>query len=256
MSGAGGRPADRVGAAGPVALVTGGSRGIGRATVLRLAALGYDVAFCYHSQADGAEELAAELAGLGRRALARRTDVTSLPAVQELVDATEAELGPVEVAVCSAGVVRDGPVVLLAEEDWQRVLRTNLDGVFHLCRAVAFGMMRRRRGCIVTLSSAAGLLGHAGQANYSAAKAGVVGFTKALAKEVGRYGVRANVVAPGLIETDMTAGLAAGARDRLLRGIALGRFGRPEEVAELVGYLASAEYVTGGVFRIDGGIVL
>ncbi len=240
----------------PVALVTGGSRGIGRATVLRLAALGYDVAFCYHSRADAAEEVAAELTGLGRRVLARRADVTSLSAVQELVEATEAELGPIEVAVCSAGVVRDGPVVLLDEADWHRVVRTNLDGAFHLCRSVAFGMMRRRRGCIVTLSSSAGLLGNAGQANYSAAKAGIVGFTRALAKEVGRFGVRANVVAPGLIETDMTAGLPAGDRDRLLRGIALGRPGRPEEVAELIGYLASAEYVTGSVFRIDGGIVL
>lgn len=242
--------------AAPVALVTGGSRGIGRATVLRLAALGYDVAFCYHSRADAAEEVAAELTGLGRRVLARRVDVTSLPAVQELVEATEAELGPVEVAVCSAGVVRDGAVVLLAEADWHRVLRTNLDGAFHLCRSVAFGMMRRRRGCIVTLSSSAGLSGNAGQANYSAAQAGIVGFTRALAKEVGRFGVRANVVAPGLIETDMTAGLPAGDRDRLLRGVALGRAGRPEEVAELIGYLASAEYVTGSVFRIDGGIVL
>ena len=239
-----------------VALVTGGSRGIGRATVLRLATLGYDVAFCYRFRADAAEELAGELTGLGRRVLARRTDVTSLPAVQDLVEATEQQLGPIEVAVCSAGVVRDGPLVLLADADWQQVLRTNLDGVYHLCRSVAFGMMKRRRGCIVTLSSAAGVHGNAGQSNYAAAKAGVIGFTRALAKEVGRYGVRANVVAPGLIETDMTAGLAAGARDRLLTGIALGRLGRPEEVAELIGYLASAEYVTGAVFRIDGGIVL
>ncbi len=241
---------------GRVALVTGGSRGIGRATVLRLAELGYDVAFCYSSRDDAAEKLAGELAGLGRRVLARRADVTSLPAVRELVEATEEQLGPIEVAVSSAGVVRDGPVVLLADEDWQQVLRTNLDGVYHLCRSVAFGMMKRRRGCIVTLSSVAGVVGNAGQSNYAAAKAGVIGFTTSLAKEVGRYGVRANVVAPGLIETDMTAGLAARDRDRLLGGIALGRFGRPEEVADLIGYLASAEYVTGSVFRIDGGIVL
>jgi len=239
-----------------VALVTGGSRGIGRATVLRLARLGYDVAFCYASRSEAAEELEREVTALGRRALARRSDVASLAAVRALVECTEDHLGPIEVAVASAGVVRDNPLVLLAEEDWQQVLRTNLDGVYHLCRSVVFGMMKRRRGCIVTLSSVAGVHGNAAQSNYSAAKAGVIGFTRALAKEVGRYGIRANVVAPGLIETDMTAGLSDSARAKLVDSVLLGRLGRPEEVADLIGYLVSAEYVTGSVFRIDGGIVL
>ena len=180
-----------------VALVTGGSRGIGRATVLRLARAGYDVAFCYATRSGPAEALAREVTGLGRRALARPADVADPAAVRDLVGCTEEQLGPVDVAVTSAGVVRDGPLALLADEDWQQVLRTNLDGVFHLCRAVVFGMMKRRRGCIVTLSSVAGLHGNATQTNYSAAEAGIVGFTRALAKEVGRFGVRANVVAPG-----------------------------------------------------------
>ena len=239
-----------------VALVTGGSRGIGRATVLRLARAGYDVAFCYAARSGPAEALAREVTGLGRRALARPADVADPAAVRDLVERTEEELGPVDVAVTSAGVVRDGPLALLADEDWQQVLRTNLDGVFHLCRAVVFGMMKRRRGCIVTLSSVAGLHGNATQTNYSAAEAGVVGFTRALAKEVGRFGVRANVVAPGLIETDLTAGLTDRARAALLDRVLLGRPGRPEEVADLIGYLVTAEYVTGSVFRIDGGIAL
>ena len=243
-------------AAGRVALVTGGSRGIGRATVLRLAQLGYDVAFCYASRSEAAGALEREVAALGRRALARQSDVASLAAVRALVESTEEQLGPIDVAVTSAGIVRDNPLVLLADEDWQQVLRTNLDGVYHLCRSVVFGMMKRRHGCIVTLSSVAGVHGNAAQSNYSAAKAGVIGFTKALAKEVGPYGIRANVVAPGLIDTDMTAGLADSARVKLLDSVLLGRFGRPEEVADLIGYLVSAEYVTGSVFRIDGGIVL
>ncbi|MFL6129647.1 MAG: SDR family NAD(P)-dependent oxidoreductase, partial [Mycobacteriales bacterium] len=137
----------------PVALVTGGSRGIGRATVLRLARLGYDVAFCYASRSEAAEALEREVTALGRRALARQSDVASLAAVRSFVESTEEQLGPIDVAVTAAGVVRDNPLVLLADEDWQQVLRTDLDGVYHLCRSVVFGMMKRRHGCIVNLSS-------------------------------------------------------------------------------------------------------
>ncbi|MGA5822796.1 3-oxoacyl-[acyl-carrier-protein] reductase [Kitasatospora sp. NPDC094028] len=241
---------------GKVALVTGGSRGIGRATALRLAADGHDVAFCYRSRPDAAEELEKELAGFGVRTYSRQTDVADLQQVRDLVAAVNAELGGIDIVVTSAGIVRDQPLLMMKQEDWREVMDTNLDGTFHVCRSVVFEMMKRKAGCIVTLSSVAGVYGHATQSNYSASKAGVIGFTKALAKEVGRYGIRANVVAPGFIETDMTAGLSDAVRTRATENVSLRRLGRPEEVADAVSYLVGAEYVTGAVLQVDGGIVV
>ncbi|MEU1779110.1 3-oxoacyl-[acyl-carrier-protein] reductase [Streptomyces abikoensis] len=241
---------------GPVALITGGSRGIGRATVLRLAAGGYDVAFCYASDTEAAALLEKEVAALGRRVLGMRADVSRMEDVRALVRATQAELGPVDVLVSSAGIVRDNPLLLMKDEEWHQVLDTNLDGTYNVCRAVVFEMMKRKRGCIVNISSVAGVHGHATQTNYSASKAGIIGFTKALAKEAGKYGIRANVIAPGFIESDMTSSLADGARAEALKSIPLQRFGRPEEVADMVGYVVSADYVTGSVLHIDGGIVI
>ncbi|MFI0909847.1 3-oxoacyl-[acyl-carrier-protein] reductase [Streptomyces abikoensis] len=241
---------------GPVALITGGSRGIGRATVLRLAAGGYDVAFCYASDEEAAALLEKEVAALGRRVLGMRADVSRMEDVRALVRATQAELGPVDVLVSSAGIVRDNPLLLMKDEEWHQVLDTNLDGTYNVCRAVVFEMMKRKRGCIVNISSVAGVHGHATQTNYSASKAGIIGFTKALAKEAGKYGIRANVIAPGFIESDMTTSLADGARAEALKSIPLQRFGRPEEVADMVGYVVSADYVTGSVLHIDGGIVI
>ncbi|MFD3875222.1 3-oxoacyl-ACP reductase FabG [Streptomyces sp. NPDC058623] len=238
------------------ALVTGGTRGIGRATVLRLARDGHDVAFCYTSRPDAAAELEKEVAELGVRAYAHQADVSDPDAVRALVDETEERLGGIGTVVTSAGIVRDRPLLMMTDEDWQQVLRVNLDGTYHVCRSVVFEMMKRRSGCIVTISSVAGVYGHATQTNYSASKAGIIGFTKALAKEVGRYGIRANAIAPGFIETDMTAGLSGKVKEQALGGIPLGRLGRPEEVADMVSYLVGAEYVTASVLQIDGGLVV
>ncbi|WAP56743.1 3-oxoacyl-ACP reductase FabG [Streptomyces sp. S465] len=242
----------------PVALISGGSRGIGRATVLRLAEDGYDVSFCYHSRPEAAELLAKEAEALGARVLAERVDVSEAAPVRAWVARTEQELGPVEVAVTSAGITRDKAMVMMSDEDWGSVVATNLDGVFHVCRSVGFSMMKRRSGSIVNISSVAGVHGNATQTNYAASKAGIIGFSRSLAKEIGRYGVRVNVVAPGFIDTDMVAAVSEKARGAALATVALGRMGTPEEVAELVGFLAGnrAGYITGSVFQIDGGIVL
>ncbi|MCZ7414357.1 MULTISPECIES: 3-oxoacyl-[acyl-carrier-protein] reductase [unclassified Streptomyces] len=240
----------------PVALVTGGSRGIGRAVALRLARDGHDVALCYASNSAAALELEKEIRELGRRAHVQRADVADADAVTDLVAETEDALGPVTTVVASAGVIRDTPLALMEDEDWHTVLRTNLDGVYHVCRSVVQGMIRRRHGSIVTVSSVAGLHGNATQTNYAASKAGVIGFTKSLAREVGRYGVRTNVVVPGFIDTDITAELPPDLMERALQHIPLGRTGRAEEVADLISYLVSgrAAYITGAVLQIDGGI--
>ncbi|QWF84499.1 3-oxoacyl-ACP reductase FabG [Amycolatopsis sp. CA-230715] len=241
-----------------VALVSGGSRGIGRATVLRLAKDGFAVSFCYRADERAAGELEKEVSELGARVLAVRADVGDAETVKAWVSRTEEELGAIDVAVTSAGIVRDKPLLTMSREDWHDVLDTNLDGVYHVCHAAVFGMLKRKRGCLVTLSSVSGIHGNAKQVNYSAAKAGIIGFSKALAKEVGRYGVRVNVVAPGLIETDMTGQLTEKARESALRAVPLQRMGRAGEVADLIGFLVSdqAAYITGSVFQIDGGITI
>jgi len=243
---------------GKVALVSGGSRGIGAATVLRLARDGWDVALCYRSDEQAARLVEKAAAESGVRTLAVRADVAHAAQVGEFVARAEDELGPVDAVVACAGITRDRPLALMAEDDWNQVMDTNLDGVFHLCRSAVFPMIKRRSGAIVTLSSVSGIYGNASQVNYSASKAGIIGFTKALAKEVGRYGVRVNAVAPGLIDTDMTAVLSDQARARLLEAVALRRFGTAEEVADLVAFLVSdqATYITGSALEVHGGISL
>lgn len=240
------------------ALVSGGSRGIGRAAVLRLAQDGHDVAFCYRSDDAAAESVLKEAAELGVRVTAARCDTADGAAVRAWVREAEAELGPADTVVASAGITRDRPLMLMRDEDWQQVLRVNLDGVYHLCKATAPAMAKRGRGCVVNLTSVSGISGNAGQSNYAASKAGIIAFTKSLAKELGPRGVRVNAVAPGLIDTDMVAGASEAAIGRLLQNVPLRRLGRPEEVAELIGFLASerAAYVTGAVFEVHGGLVV
>lgn len=242
----------------PVALVTGGSRGIGRAVVHRLAADGYDVSFCYQSNVEAAALVAKSAGEHGARVRYHQVDVADHKQVQVFVKDTEDQLGPIDTVVTVAGVIRDKPLALMSDEDWQAVLRTNLDGTYHVCRAAIRRLMRRRRGSIVTVSSVAGVAGTPMQTNYAASKAGIIGFTMALSKEVGRYGIRVNAVAPGFIETDMLSGLTAEFTSSMLQRISLGRFGQAEEVAAMVSFLAGPQssYVTGQAFRVDGGTAI
>jgi 3-oxoacyl-[acyl-carrier protein] reductase len=236
---------------GKVALVTGGARGIGAAVSRELAAAGARVAVNYRAGAETAEALAAELGGIAVQA-----DVAEAEQVAALVERVEAELGPLDVLVANAGITRDTLLVRMSDEEWNEVIDTNLRGVFNASRAVARGMLKRRSGVIVTMTSIVGLHGNPGQTNYAASKAGIIGFTKALAKELGSRGVRVNAVAPGYITTELTDVLPEELREMILANTSLGRLGDPEDVARCVRFLCSEEarFVTGAVLQVDGGL--
>jgi 3-oxoacyl-[acyl-carrier protein] reductase len=241
---------------GKVALVTGASRGIGAAIALRLAADGAAIAVNYAGSEAAANAVVATIVDAGGRAVALKADVSDPAAATELVSAAAAALGGLDIVVNNAGITRDGLLVRMSDEDWDAVTRTNLTGVFNVTRAASKLLMKQRSGSIVNITSVVGLVGNAGQVNYAAAKAGVIGLTKSVARELASRGVRANAVAPGFIETDMTAELPDAAREGALSQIALKRFGAVEDVAAAVSFLSGDEagYITGQVLAVDGGM--
>lgn len=243
---------------GKVAIVTGASRGIGRAIALAMAGAQADIVVNYAGRADAAEETAEAIRKIGRRALVYKADVSDTQQVQQMVDTTLAEFGKVDILVNNAGITRDNLILRMKEEDWDTVMAVNLKSAFNTIKAVARPMVKARHGRIINVSSVVGLHGNPGQANYAAAKAGLIGLTKTMAKELGPRNITVNAVAPGFIMTDMTEHLNAEAKEKLTSAIALNRLGAPEDVASMVAFLASdfCGYITGQVIGVDGGIVM
>lgn len=241
-----------------IAVVTGGSRGIGRAIVQTLANAGAKVAFTYRSAAEQAEAMKAALQEQGCDVMAFQSDVASFDSAQETIDAVLGAWGRIDVLVNNAGITKDGLMIRMSEADWDAVIQTNLKGVFNYAKAVYRPMMKQRAGKIINISSVVGVMGNPGQANYAASKAGIIGFSKSLAKELGSRGVTVNVVAPGYVETEMTAALPDAAREAMLGAVPLGRPAGPDDVANAVLFLASplAAYITGHVLHVDGGLAM
>ncbi len=241
-----------------IALVTGGSRGIGRAIALGLADAGADVVIVFRSAAKEADLVADEIAKKGRQSCAVQADVAVFNQAKDVVDKVIARFSRLDILVNNAGITKDGLLMRMTEEDWDSVISTNLKSVFNMSKAAIRPMMSERSGKIVNITSVSGIIGNAGQANYAASKAGIIGFTKSLAKELGSRNIQVNAVAPGFVETDMTAKLTDEQRRKLADIIPLRRTAKPEEIAGVVRFLASpdADYITGQVLCADGGMVM
>lgn len=243
---------------GKIALVTGASRGIGRAIALELAQSGADVAVNYATNQEKAEAVADDIRSYGRKAFVVQANVASASEVDNMVKEVVKEFGRLDILVNNAGITRDNLLIRMKEDEWNEVIDTNLKSVFNCIKAVTRTMMKQRYGRIVNLASVVGVMGNAGQANYVAAKAGVIGLTKTVARELASRGITVNAVAPGFIETDMTGELAENVQEAMLAQIPLGRFGEPEDVARVVRFLVSddAKYMTGQTIHVDGGMVM
>lgn len=243
---------------GNVAIVTGASRGIGRAVALKLAEAGAKVVINYAGNHAAAQEVEALIKDKGGEALLVQADVSNAEAVEEVVKQTMDAFGRIDILVNNAGITRDGLLMRMKEEDWDAVINTNLKGVFLCTKSVARIMMKQRSGKVINLTSVVGVIGNAGQANYAAAKAGVIGFTKSMARELASRGITVNAIAPGYITTDMTAVLPEQVKTEFISKIPLGKLGSPENVADAVLFLASdaAQYITGQTLHVDGGMVM
>ena len=246
------------GIAGKAALVTGGSRGIGRAVALRLAEKGAKIAVNFNTSPESAEEVVSAIEQQGGEAFSVRADVSRLDQVAKMMDQVNDAWGNIDILINNAGIIDDTLMVRMSDEQWDKVVSTNLNGTFYCSRAVLRTMLRKRWGRIISIGSVVGLRGNAGQVNYAASKAGIVGFTKALAKEVATRDITVNVVTPGYISTDTVDGLPQQTKDKILTWIPQGHFGEVDDVAHLVTYLAGvrAKYITGQVISVDGGLAI